>query len=79
MGIERDRRSILDHRLARDVLSANDNREVPPSALAIFLLDLLIGWTMLGWIGVLVWSATAIQGPVLTVNNADTSARAEID
>lgn len=28
--------------------------------LAIFLLNLLLGWTVLGWIAALVWSATAI-------------------
>jgi hypothetical protein len=26
---------------------------------AIFLLNLLLGWTILGWIGALVWSVTA--------------------
>jgi membrane protein DedA with SNARE-associated domain len=29
--------------------------------LAIFLLNLLLGWTGLGWIGALIWAATAIQ------------------
>jgi hypothetical protein len=28
-----------------------------PNATAIFLLDLLLGWTVLGWIGALVWCA----------------------
>lgn len=28
--------------------------------LAIFLLNLLLGWTGLGWIGALIWAATAI-------------------
>lgn len=27
---------------------------------AIFLLDLLLGWTVAGWIGALIWSATAV-------------------
>jgi len=26
--------------------------------LAIFLLNLLLGWTVLGWVGSLVWSVT---------------------
>jgi len=29
--------------------------------LAIFLLNLLLGWTLLGWIGALIWAATAIN------------------
>lgn len=29
---------------------------------AIFLLNLLLGWTMLGWLIALIWSATATQG-----------------
>jgi hypothetical protein len=28
--------------------------------LSIFLLNLLLGWTGLGWIGALIWSASAI-------------------
>jgi uncharacterized membrane protein YqaE (UPF0057 family) len=27
----------------------------------IFLANLLLGWTILGWIGALVWAATAVQ------------------
>ncbi len=27
-----------------------------PNALAIFLVDLLLGWTFLGWIGALIWA-----------------------
>jgi Superinfection immunity protein len=34
--------------------------------LAIFLLNLLLGWTVLGWIGALVWAATAVQQPPAT-------------
>jgi len=32
-----------------------------PNAMAIFLLNLLLGWTMLGWVIALVWSATHID------------------
>lgn len=27
-----------------------------PNALGIFLLNFLLGWTLLGWIGALIWS-----------------------
>ena len=30
---------------------------------AIFLLNLLLGWTALGWIVALIWSATMVQKP----------------
>ena len=30
---------------------------------AIFILNLLLGWTFLGWVAALVWSATAIRRP----------------
>lgn len=33
---------------------------------AIVLLNLLLGWTVLGWIISLVWSATAIQSRPVT-------------
>jgi ABC-type transport system involved in cytochrome c biogenesis permease component len=28
---------------------------------AIFALDLLLGWTFLGWVGALVWSLTKVE------------------
>jgi Superinfection immunity protein len=31
------------------------------NTLAIFLFNLLLGWTGLCWIGALVWAATAVQ------------------
>lgn len=33
---------------------------------SILLLNLLTGWTVLGWIAALIWAATA-QGPVSTL------------
>lgn len=33
------------------------------NANAIMLLNLLLGWTFLGWVAALVWSATAKQKP----------------
>jgi hypothetical protein len=29
------------------------------NTMAIFVLNLMLGWTLLGWIGALVWSFTA--------------------
>lgn len=31
------------------------------NANAIFVLNLFLGWTILGWIGALVWSVTAVR------------------
>ena len=31
------------------------------SAMAIFLLNLLLGWTALGWIAALIWSFTGVR------------------
>ena len=33
--------------------------------LAIFLLNLFLGWSGLGWIGALVWAATRVERPRL--------------
>lgn len=30
---------------------------------AIFITNLLLGWTALGWIAALIWSFTAVQAP----------------
>jgi hypothetical protein len=32
-----------------------------PHALPIGLVNLLLGWTLLGWIGVLIWSCITVQ------------------
>lgn len=29
---------------------------------AIFILNLLLGWTVLGWVAAIVWACTAIKG-----------------
>lgn len=34
-----------------------------PQAAAIAALNLLLGWTFLGWVGALVWALTAIEKP----------------
>ncbi len=33
------------------------------NVIAIVFLNLLLGWTILGWVGALVWSLTAIREP----------------
>lgn len=34
------------------------------SALGILLLDLFLGWTLVGWVGALVWSVTGGSKPI---------------
>ena len=34
--------------------------------LAIFVLNLFLGWTLLGWVGALVWGCTNDLKPALT-------------
>ena len=34
------------------------------NALAIFLLNLFFGWTFFGWLGALIWAATALPRPI---------------
>lgn len=34
-----------------------------PNRSSIFLLNLFLGWTLIGWVAALVWSATAIAPP----------------
>ncbi|TAH49265.1 MAG: superinfection immunity protein [Chloroflexota bacterium] len=34
-------------------------RRAHPNRTAIFALNMLLGWTILGWIGALVWSLTS--------------------
>jgi hypothetical protein len=48
-----------------------NNRKHPNSG-PILVINLLLGWTFLGWVGALVWalSSTGIQGPTVVVNNA---------
>ena len=35
-----------------------------PHILGIFLIDLFLGWTFLGWVGALVWSVWTIEQPL---------------
>ncbi|KAB5626293.1 superinfection immunity protein [Pseudomonas putida] len=32
-----------------------------PNGTSIFLLDLFLGWTLLGWVAALVWSASSVK------------------
>lgn len=34
-----------------------------PQTLAIFVLNLLLGWTVLGWVGALVWACVSSKSP----------------
>jgi Superinfection immunity protein len=34
---------------------------------AIFLLNLFLGWTVIGWVAALVWAATAVRSGRLTI------------
>lgn len=36
---------------------------------AIFLLDLFLGWSFIGWVVALVWSFSAAQDNVIVINN----------
>ena len=35
----------------------------------IFVLNLLLGWTLIGWVGALVWALSADAQPTIIVNN----------
>jgi predicted membrane channel-forming protein YqfA (hemolysin III family) len=39
-----------------------------PQVIAIAVLSIALGWTLLGWIVALVWSVTAKSRPVVIVN-----------
>jgi len=46
-----------------------------PQILPIVLINLLLGWTILGWIGALIWSVAAFRREV---TEADSTPRAEL-
>lgn len=41
--------------------SFNASSRKHPNISSIFLLNLFLGWTLLGWVAALVWSASAIK------------------
>ena len=54
-----------------------------PNLVAIVLIDVLLGWTFIGWVGALVWSLINPSSVVVTRSNAldiarDRYARGEI-
>jgi hypothetical protein len=41
-----------------------------PNAAAICVLNILLGWTIIGWVGTLIWSLSAIQPrQTITITN----------
>jgi hypothetical protein len=43
---------------------ANNRRH--PQAVAIFALNIMLGWSMLGWVAAFVWSLTTVGGVRVT-------------
>lgn len=39
------------------------------SSLGIFLLNLFLGWTFIGWVGALIWALSADRRETIIVNN----------
>ena len=39
------------------------------SSFGIFMLNLFLGWTFIGWIGALIWALSADRQPTIIVNN----------
>lgn len=39
------------------------------SAAGIFLLNFFLGWTLIGWIGALIWALSSDRQPMVIVNN----------
>lgn len=39
------------------------------SSLGVFLLNLFLGWTFIGWVGALIWALSADRQPNIVVNN----------
>jgi hypothetical protein len=39
----------------------------------IFVLNLLLGWTLIGWVGALVWALSSDAQPTIIVNNQPSS------
>lgn len=43
---------------------------------AIFILNLFLGWTFIGWIAALIWACTNSEQPKVIVKNAETKTSA---
>ncbi|MNZ16097.1 superinfection immunity protein [Pseudomonas putida] len=48
-----------------------------PSTGAVFLLNLFLGWTVIGWLAALIWSATATSTHITTVPGSNGSSPGE--
>ncbi|WP_204117398.1 superinfection immunity protein [Paraburkholderia sp. C35] len=44
-----------------------------PNRVAIFVLNLMLGWTLLGWVGALVWAYTGAEGVAAQTPTEDVS------
>jgi hypothetical protein len=40
----------------------NARKRCHPNTAAIFVINLFLGWTLLGWVGALAWSCTEVSG-----------------
>lgn len=40
---------------------------------AVFVINLLFGWTLIGWVVALIWACTVRQAPVIIVQQAVTN------
>jgi hypothetical protein len=40
-----------------------------PNMAAIIILNIALGWTLIGWVGALVWSFTNTSSPTIEVHN----------
>src|SRR5579871_6590603 len=39
------------------------------SAVGVFLLNFFLGWTLIGWVGALIWALSSDRQPMVIVNN----------
>jgi len=47
------------------------------NATAIALLNLFLGWTLIGWVILLVWAVSPDKSPIVYYNNKNESSKAE--
>lgn len=50
--------------------SFNASSRKHPDGSSIFLLNLLLGWTLIGWVAALVWSASSIKNTEPAIRTA---------
>ena len=54
--------------------SINASSRKHPNSTSIFLLNLFLGWTLLGWVAALVWSASSVMQPIAQTTELKASA-----